>query len=270
MRTRTPFLLAALIGAAVAVPAAARPTQPERAQAFRLAKVVDGLRSPVYVTSAPGDKRLFVVEQEGTIRTIVNGRGLGQGVCRRALVRHGRRRAGSALGRLPSEVRDERQALHLFHEQAEHGGDLGAARGQGRCERAARPPQAALDPGSRGQPQRRPAGVRARQDAVFRRRRRRRRWRRARPARQRAGPLQPARQAGAHRRGHAHGRQAVRHSQGQSLRRQVRLARPRSGRSGCATRGASPSTAPTATSGSATSARTHGRRSTTSSGASPV
>jgi glucose/arabinose dehydrogenase len=41
---------------------------------FGLAKVASGLRSPVYVTGAPGDKRLFVVEQEGTIRTISGGR----------------------------------------------------------------------------------------------------------------------------------------------------------------------------------------------------
>ena len=81
-------------------------------------------------------------------------------------------------------------------------------------------------------------------------------------------PARPARQARAHRRGHAHGRQAVRHPEGQPVRRQGGLARPRSGRSACATRGASRSTAPTAISGSATSARTRGRRSTTSSAAS--
>jgi glucose/arabinose dehydrogenase len=45
----------------------------QAAQPFRLAKVADGLQSPVYVTSAPGDKRLFVVEQGGTIRTLRKG-----------------------------------------------------------------------------------------------------------------------------------------------------------------------------------------------------
>ena len=40
----------------------------------RLVKVADGLSSPVYATSAPGDKRLFVVEQGGTIRTVRNGK----------------------------------------------------------------------------------------------------------------------------------------------------------------------------------------------------
>jgi glucose/arabinose dehydrogenase len=51
----------------VAVPAQA-------AAPFRLAKVADGLSSPVYVTTAPGDKRLFVVEQAGTIRTVLHGK----------------------------------------------------------------------------------------------------------------------------------------------------------------------------------------------------
>ena len=44
------------------------------AQPFTLTKVADGLSSPVYVTSAPGDKRLFVVEQAGTIRTVLHGK----------------------------------------------------------------------------------------------------------------------------------------------------------------------------------------------------
>jgi glucose/arabinose dehydrogenase len=44
------------------------------AQPFKLIKVADGLKSPVYVTSAPGDKRLFVVEQAGTIRTVLHGK----------------------------------------------------------------------------------------------------------------------------------------------------------------------------------------------------
>jgi glucose/arabinose dehydrogenase len=44
------------------------------AEPFKLVKVSDGLKSPVYVTSAPGDKRLFVVEQGGTIRTVLHGK----------------------------------------------------------------------------------------------------------------------------------------------------------------------------------------------------
>src|SRR3954447_17632323 len=44
------------------------------AASFGLVKVASGLSSPVYATSAPGDKRLFVVEQGGTIRTIRGGK----------------------------------------------------------------------------------------------------------------------------------------------------------------------------------------------------
>ena len=75
MRIRIPLLLAAL-GCVVAVaPAAARQSHRAAPRAsFGLVKFADGLRSPVYLTSAPGDKRLFVVEQEGTIRTISNGK----------------------------------------------------------------------------------------------------------------------------------------------------------------------------------------------------
>jgi len=64
VRLRLLLALAALLVVAAPVHAA---------QPFRLVKVADGLSSPVYVTSAPGDKRLFVVEQAGTIRTVLHG-----------------------------------------------------------------------------------------------------------------------------------------------------------------------------------------------------
>jgi glucose/arabinose dehydrogenase len=74
VRTRFCLALGALLCAVAAVPALARQDHRAGARAsFGLAKVADGLRSPVYVTAAPGDKRLFVVEQEGTIRTVRNG-----------------------------------------------------------------------------------------------------------------------------------------------------------------------------------------------------
>jgi glucose/arabinose dehydrogenase len=75
VRLRIPLVLAVL-GCVVAVaPAAAHQGQATAPHAsFGLVKFADGLRSPVYLTSAPGDKRLFVVEQEGTIRTISNGK----------------------------------------------------------------------------------------------------------------------------------------------------------------------------------------------------
>ncbi len=44
------------------------------AASFRLVTVASGLSSPVYATVAPGDKRLFVVEQGGTIRTVSKGK----------------------------------------------------------------------------------------------------------------------------------------------------------------------------------------------------
>ncbi len=69
MKIPISLAIAALGCALITVPASARSEA-----SFRLAKVADGLRSPVYVTSAPGDKRLFVVEQEGTIRTVSKGK----------------------------------------------------------------------------------------------------------------------------------------------------------------------------------------------------
>jgi glucose/arabinose dehydrogenase len=69
VKTPLALAIAALACALAAVPASARSEA-----TFGLVKVADGLRSPVYVTSAPGDKRLFVVEQEGTIRTVTKGK----------------------------------------------------------------------------------------------------------------------------------------------------------------------------------------------------
>jgi glucose/arabinose dehydrogenase len=44
------------------------------ATTLRLEQVGDAFRSPVFVTSPPGDSRLFVVEQAGRIRILKNGR----------------------------------------------------------------------------------------------------------------------------------------------------------------------------------------------------
>ena len=67
--------LAALICALAVVPAIARHSGTSGARAsFGLVQVAKGLSSPVYVTAAPGDKRLFVVEQEGIIRTVTDGK----------------------------------------------------------------------------------------------------------------------------------------------------------------------------------------------------
>lgn len=48
------------------------------ATTIRLEQIGDRFRSPVYVTSPPGDSRLFVVEQAGRIRVIKDGRAGGQ------------------------------------------------------------------------------------------------------------------------------------------------------------------------------------------------
>jgi glucose/arabinose dehydrogenase len=49
------------------------PDDPGPPTGLRLVEVVSGLSSPVHVTSAPDDARLFVVEQEGRIRVVENG-----------------------------------------------------------------------------------------------------------------------------------------------------------------------------------------------------
>ena len=44
---------------------------------LRLQEVVSGLNAPVFLTHAPGDNRLFIVEQSGRIRIVDNGQLLG-------------------------------------------------------------------------------------------------------------------------------------------------------------------------------------------------
>jgi glucose/arabinose dehydrogenase len=45
--------------------------------ALKLTEVADGLESPVFLTSPPGDQRMFVVELDGVIKVIENGQVLG-------------------------------------------------------------------------------------------------------------------------------------------------------------------------------------------------
>jgi glucose/arabinose dehydrogenase len=62
---------AALAALAIAAsPAAAR----SQAAGFKLVPLVKGLSGPVSVTEAPGDARLFVVEQPGVIRVVQHGK----------------------------------------------------------------------------------------------------------------------------------------------------------------------------------------------------
>jgi glucose/arabinose dehydrogenase len=76
VRTRIIVALAALalLAAGVQVAWSRASGRAGASASFRLVKVASGLSLPVYVTSAPGDKRLFVVEKEGTIRTVRSGR----------------------------------------------------------------------------------------------------------------------------------------------------------------------------------------------------
>ncbi|MFT5150913.1 MAG: glucose/arabinose dehydrogenase [Planctomycetota bacterium] len=64
-------LLTSLLAGATVVGALAAPTQ---AQDFEAVRVLNGLNSPVLLTSAPGDvDRMFVVQQGGLIRVVRNG-----------------------------------------------------------------------------------------------------------------------------------------------------------------------------------------------------
>ncbi len=68
-------LTAALLVARNPARAASEPDTVERhAGGIRLTRIVPGLDHPVHLASAPGDARLFVVEQPGRIRVIENGR----------------------------------------------------------------------------------------------------------------------------------------------------------------------------------------------------
>jgi glucose/arabinose dehydrogenase len=65
--------LVLLVVAAAALPASAQGASSARAAGFKLDKVASGLDQPTYLTSPPGDARLFVVEQTGKIRIIKGG-----------------------------------------------------------------------------------------------------------------------------------------------------------------------------------------------------
>jgi glucose/arabinose dehydrogenase len=71
---RIPPLLLAVTVALVALPAGARAASSGASAAgFRLDKIASGLDAPTYLTSPPGDGRLFVVQQTGRIRIVVDG-----------------------------------------------------------------------------------------------------------------------------------------------------------------------------------------------------
>ena len=92
----------------------ARAPRPSAAQ-LAATPYLRGLDSPLYLASAPGEPdNLYVVEQPGVIR--VAARGSVRAKPFLDIRRSSRRgRAGAALGRVPSEVRDEPQVLRRLH-----------------------------------------------------------------------------------------------------------------------------------------------------------
>jgi hypothetical protein len=154
-----------------------------RLRAGPLLEPIGVFNQPVDVTSAPDDpSTLFVVEKGGTVKKVQGGvptTFLGH-LGRR---RHRRPRARPALDRLRARLREQRAVLRLLRRSDGRHQDRGVPVASPRVDAAA--------PRLR-QPQRRPAPVRARRDALrgVRRRRRRRG-----PARQRPEPRNPAREA---------------------------------------------------------------------------
>ena len=177
----------------------------------------------------------------------------------------GRRRAGAARPRLPSGLREERPPVRLLHGALAARAGLGAARQARRGHDLGLAPAAARHGRPVLEPQRRRPAVRARRLPLHRHGRRRLGGRSGRALAERRGA---ARQAPADRRRQAPvGPARTAFPPTTRSRRTARGPRVRSTRGACATPGATPSIARPATSGSATSARTRGRRSTTSRGA---
>jgi hypothetical protein len=73
MRILRTCAVAALALAAFPLAASAAARGPAAAS-YKLVKVLSGLSNPVYVASAPGDSRLFVVDQDGEIRLVQKGK----------------------------------------------------------------------------------------------------------------------------------------------------------------------------------------------------
>ena len=173
---------------------------------------------------------------------------------------HLRGRAGAALDRLRARLRGLGPVLRRLHRPRTRTRAWSSTARSADDPATADPdqrPRAADDRRLRPQPQRRPAALRPRRPALHRHRRRRRSP--ATPsARPRTSAACSARSCGSTR---ASGREP--YSSPATTRSPTSRARgPRSTPTGCATRGASPSTARPATCGSATSARTRSRRST--------
>ena len=196
---------------------------------------------PTYVTAPPGDRRrLFVVEQGGTIRVVHRGRKL----ARPYLDIRGRVQAGGERGLLSMAFAPNyRENRRFYVYYTDNGGDIRVVEFKGRRNRARkRSARTVLRAGPQHvrQPQRRPAPVRPRRLPLHRhgRRRRRRRSLRVGP-----GPRHAprARSCGS-------ARTASRASRARTRSAAVAARGRPSTRTACATRGGSRSTARPATS----------------------
>ncbi len=232
-----------------------------------------GVSSPVAFVQDPSNASLqYVVELGGTIRVIQNGSAPGDTVCDHLAHRH-RRRARPARPRLPPQLRLEPPVLRVLHQHERRHRRLAHAAIRRQPARVGRiavrsrvAGRAGLHPASSDQPQRRQHRVRSRRLPLYRYRRRRRRQR---PGSQRAEPGHAARQDAADRRlGGGRRRRRLQRAGRQPVRGPAGLPAARSGASAGATHGAGASTTrrseARARSSSATSARAHAKRSTTS------
>ena len=190
--------------------------------------------APVHVASLPGDPdRLLVVEQGGTIQLTDHGVASTFLDLTPAVVRAA---ASAGCSRSPSRPTTRAgKPLRLLHPEPGRRARGRRVHGRGRRGAALQPAAGAGDPApDLRQPQRRSAAVRARRDAL--RRHRRRRGPR-RPVRQRAEPRMPAREDPPDR---PAARRAARRTRSRPT---TRSPDRRSGPTGCATPGASRSTA---------------------------
>jgi glucose/arabinose dehydrogenase len=67
-------LCAAALAVALLPAAAVASGTGAQAPGYRLVPIVKGLSGPIYATQAPGDSRIFVVEQQGVIRVVQHGK----------------------------------------------------------------------------------------------------------------------------------------------------------------------------------------------------
>ena len=74
MRRSFTALIGGALLAAAALAAAVTADRSDAAAPFKVTRVADGFASPVHLAQAPGDARLFVVEQAGIVRPIVKGK----------------------------------------------------------------------------------------------------------------------------------------------------------------------------------------------------